>query len=436
MVRGSFFWWKKIDKEKLKEALTTPVIITLLVSGLIVLVSNWMQTGYFKEIPDLLLLTAGLYSIIANAQIFAGVYKSSPKLSGGAVAHMGIAMMLIGILMSSGYSKIISMNRTGLVWSNELPDEVNRNNLLLFQHQPRQMGKYELLYKGVRKQIRGYDGYVNEADLEQLPNAQLAVLKKDLLKGSEVVFKSQDTVQYKNFENSYFEIKYSSNTGKVFTLYPRIQINERMGAVMSPDIDRRWDKDLYTHVRTFPDPESETEWSDMDTTELKLGETFHVNDFTATLQDVQRITEIPGVGLSENDVAVKASIVIQGSGGQQYVAQPIYLIKNRMVGRIPDEVDDVAAKFTLLNIHPNTGSFEIGTNTTQLNWVILEAVEKPFINILWIGTLLLVIGFSIAINRRYTEFMKMRDKGVEVTVSEVEANNLPPQEIAQPVLEK
>ena len=43
----------------------------------------------------------------------------------------------------------------------------------------------------------------------------------------------------------------------------------------------------------------------------------------------------------------------------------------------------------------------------------MEAVEKPLINILWIGTFMMVFGFVIAISRRYGEFQKMRDKGVE-----------------------
>ncbi len=412
---GQFFWWNKIDKSKLKESLMTPIIVTLIVAGGIILISNWFQTGYFEAISDLLLLTAGLYSIIANGQIFAGIIRNSPKLSGGSVAHIGIAMMLLGILFSSGYSKIISLNRTGLVWSNDLPDEINRDNMLLFQHEPRQMGKYEMLYMGMRKEIKGYDDYVNLNDLQPLSNPQLALIGTDLIANGEVFFHSGDTVEFENFENSFFEVKYSSNEGQEFTLYPRIQINKRMGNVYSPDIDRNWNMDLYTHVRTFPDPESETQWSEMDTIELKLGETFYVNDFVATLGDVERIEEISGVTLSGEDVAVKAKIKILGSANQEYYAEPIYLIKNRMIGRIPDEVKDVSSKLTLLNIHPDRGTFEMGVNTAQLDYIILEAVEKPFINVLWLGTLLVVTGFLIAVNRRYTEFVKMRDKGVEAT---------------------
>ncbi|MEQ9424485.1 MAG: cytochrome c biogenesis protein CcsA [Cyclobacteriaceae bacterium] len=409
---GQFFWWKKIDRTKLKDAMMTPVILTLLIAGLVILISNWAQTGYFKAVGELLLLTAGLYSLVANATIFKSVIKTSPKLSGGAVAHIGIALMLLGILFSSGYSKIISLNRTGLVWSNEFPEEVNRDNLLIFQHEPRQMEEYELLYLGKRREVHGFPGFMNESDLRILPDPQFAVARKDIFYKEQLFFQEGDTVKLDGFENTYFEVKYTSNDDE-FTLFPRIQMNESMGSVMSPDIDRRLTKDLYTHVRTFPDPEADIEWSPMDSVELRLGDTLYINDFVAVFEDVIRISELDGAPLDPTDVAVKAQINIQGSLDQQYLAEPIYLIRNQLVGRIPSEVDDVAAKITLLNIYPEQGTFEFGIETTQMNWIILEAVEKPLINVLWLGTFLVVVGFLIAINRRYTEFVKMRDKGVE-----------------------
>ena len=44
---------------------------------------------------------------------------------------------------------------------------------------------------------------------------------------------------------------------------------------------------------------------------------------------------------------------------------------------------------------------------------VLKAVEKPLINVLWIGTLILMTGFTVALVRRSREFVKMREKGVE-----------------------
>ena len=45
--------------------------------------------------------------------------------------------------------------------------------------------------------------------------------------------------------------------------------------------------------------------------------------------------------------------------------------------------------------------------------IILKAMEKPFINVLWVGTVVLMFGFGVAVVRRYSEFKKMREKGIE-----------------------
>ena len=179
--------------------------------------------------------------------------------------------------------------------------------------------------------------------------------------------------------------------------------------VYSPDISRTAGMDLYTHVRTFPDPAEETEWSETKEESISIGQTFIVNDFIAELKEVKKIDEVRGVPLSSEDVAVKSIINIKGKD-QEYVIEPIYIIKDRMAGRIPDISHELGIKMSLLNIDPRSGSFTFGVNTTQKDWIILEAVEKPLINVLWMGTLIMVIGFLMAIHRRYSEFRKMRDK--------------------------
>ncbi len=84
-----------------------------------------------------------------------------------------------------------------------------------------------------------------------------------------------------------------------------------------------------------------------------------------------------------------------------------------MIGRIPDEIGDLGVQLTLLNIHPEDNQFSIGISTRQKDYVILKAMEKPLINVLWIGTLTVMAGFGIAIVRRYREFNLMKEKGLE-----------------------
>lgn len=353
----------------------------------------------------ILTLLAGSYSLVANAKILVSIAKSNIKLSGGSIAHIGIALMLLGILFSSGYSSILSTNYTSMIWSKEFPDEVNQNNLLLFVNEPRQMNEYEMLYKGIRKLTKEV-GMVDQNELIQTPNP-LKVLKK---MGS-----AYDTLTLINPENSYFEVEYHNEEGKQFTLFPRVQINETMNmTVYSPDINRTIAADMYTHVRTFPQPTAEEDWSDAEETKVAIGEKFFINDYVATLEKLEPIDNIDGVQIGDNDVAVKAIINVQGEY-KDYVSEPIFIIQNReFVGRIDDQVQDLAFRISIQNILPQENAVIFATQTTQKDWIIMEAVKKPWINLLWLGTFLLVLGFIVAINRRYIEFVKMRDKGVEV----------------------
>ena len=125
------------------------------------------------------------------------------------------------------------------------------------------------------------------------------------------------------------------------------------------------------------------------------------------------IDNISGTPLDKEDVGVKAIVNVQGEY-QDYLAEPIFLIREReYVGRIDDQVKDLAFRISIQNILPQENAVILAYQTTQKDWIIMEAVKKPWINLLWLGTFLLVIGFIVAIRRRYLEFVKMRDKGVE-----------------------
>lgn len=396
---GQFFWWKKMDRKKLKEELTFPFLISLGISTLIIVFAKITEPQY------LILLIAGMYSIVANGKILFSIARSNIKLAGGSIAHIGIAMMLLGILFSSGYSSILSTNYTSMVWSSEFPEEVNRDNLLLFINEPRQMEQYSMIYKGLRK-LTKEEGMVDQNDL-LLTNNPLKVVRESS--------QGYDTLRLINAENSYFEIEYHKDGEKEFTLFPRVQVNKTMDMIVySPGIHRTLTADMYTHVRTFPDPDQDPEWSDPKEQKIAIGSNFFINDYVATLERMEPISSIEGKSLANNDIAVKAVITVQGEY-RDYVVEPVFIIRDKeFVGRVDETVNDLAFRISIQNILPQEESVVLVTQTTQKDWIIMEAVKKPMINLLWIGTFLLVIGFTVAIYRRYKEFIKMRDKGVEV----------------------
>jgi cytochrome c-type biogenesis protein CcmF len=401
---AQLIWWQKNDKAKIGNALAVPVVLTLLFVSL-VLVLGKMNIGPKVDNPVyIVLLVAAFFGVIANLAMVFTLIKRKAVLTGGAVAHIGIGLMLIGIMYSSGYSNIISKNSSGLLYSRDFPDEINTDNVLLFRNTKVQMGKYELTYEGQYMDVIDFPEYVNKElifRLEADPHRALA--RADLKYKDKVYFKTGDTISLYP-ENTYYRIVYNNKeNGDTFTLYPRAQVNEEMGFLASPDIKNTLTSDLYTHVSAVMNGEEDREWSELKEQELAVGDTLFLNDYFAVLRGIEPTRKVEGIELGEKDVAVQADLKIFGENGKEYHGHPVFVIKDGLVGRIPDVIEDLGLRLTFMNIDPNTNRFTMGVNTTQKDYVILKAMEKPFINVLWIGTLLMALGFGMAIARRVKE---------------------------------
>jgi cytochrome c-type biogenesis protein CcmF len=140
-----------------------------------------------------------------------------------------------------------------------------------------------------------------------------------------------------------------------------------------------------------------------------------VNDYVAILDNVVRTEQVEGVKLNEGDAAVKAIIRVLDKD-KEFVVTPSFVIRDRMVARKPETSNELGMRIQFNEINPQTGQFTFGVNTTQRDFIVMKATEKPLINILWLGTFVLVIGFVMATVRRFRDFVKMRNKeaaGVE-----------------------
>jgi len=319
---GQFFWWKRMEKEKLKKEILPPILISLIVFAIIISIAKVYEPAY------VLLTLAGVYLIVSNLKVLSSVIKVNPSLSGGALAHIGIGMMLIGVMFSSGYSKVVSLNNTGMLISKDLPTEFNRDNLLLFINEPRTMGGYEIEYLGERVEPRKISGYVSKNDIDLTMDPYKVVARKDIEFKGKKILSEKDTFEI-NPENTYYEIELRRNGNVEALLFPRVQINPSMGGfVASPDIKRNIGRDLYTHVSLPMNREEEPEWSKMEEVQVRINQQFFVNDYVAVLEEVTRIHEIEGIQLSDEDVAVKAKIKVTGERNSYY-SEPIFLIKDK-----------------------------------------------------------------------------------------------------------
>ncbi|MBO6661005.1 MAG: cytochrome c biogenesis protein CcsA [Roseivirga sp.] len=405
---GQFFFWKKMDKDKLKNAITFPILISLVLSALVFVLEDIYNPVY------IVVLVAGMYSVVSNFKIMIDLVKSgSYKLTGGSIAHIGIAMMLVGIMFSEGYSQVISKNTT--IISREFTEEQNSDNVVLFLNDPKPMAGYSLLYKSEGMKAEGIPGYVKKSHLDDTEDPHYKITRVNISSEGKQYAEAGDTLYFRVPENTYHEIEYTSlSSGKKFTLYPRIQQNENMGGrVQSPSIKKYWNRDVYTFVQLEADFDDEfTEWSEKEIIKVMPGERFFINDYVANFKGLERIPSVNFVDVGPNDAAVQANIEVLIEDNQKLLLEPKFVIKDNNLARPAELNQEIASRITLENINPEDGSVELGIETTQKDWIILQAIEKPQINILWIGTIIMIFGFIVATRRRYIEFMKMRDKGL------------------------
>ncbi|PZV77596.1 cytochrome c-type biogenesis protein CcmF [Algoriphagus aquaeductus] len=400
---GQFFWWQKMDKKALKEALITPYIISVLLSAVVIVLAKVYDWKY------IIIVLAGMFTIVANSVILARLLKKSTfKLAGGSLAHIGLGMILIGIMFSSGYSDVISINMSGLTYSNSWEDEMNKEHVLLWINKPTQMKDYTVIYRGRQKKVVGVPEYVPAKLLESTGNVNEALALADY----KDYFKKGDVVKLVLEENDYFQIDYYQNEALKFSLAPMSQFNQSMGGLISsPDSKIYLNRDLYTYVAAMNDY-ADPDWKADENYEVAPGEQFHIADFVTYFDGAEVLKEIEGYTLQEGDIAVKAKLRVLDYDVEKLL-EPTFIIRNNQVGKLPVIDTELGLKVSLENILPEQNKFVFKVNQYQKDYVVMKAIVKPYINVLWVGTIIMLIGFTVAIFRRFDEFAKMRDKGME-----------------------
>ncbi len=369
---AQFMKYKNTERSKFLASLIASSIVSLVITAVIT------YFGEFFNLPYILLIFASVFSIVANTRVLADAFSGKFKLAGSAVAHIGFGFILLGSLIAASKSEVISLNTSGYSYGKEFNDKNTRENILLWINEPTQMADYMVTYKG---------------DSTVKPNTYYEVFYQELGKDGKVK--------------------------REFTLYPNAQVNPKMGLIASPDTRHYLWKDIYTHVSSVPvKEEHETEHEpheghteDEDYKEqivysLKIGDSISYDNGVVIFEGLNRDVQIKDLPLSADDIAVAAILKIVNNG-KEYRADPIYLIKNNMQFDLPKKVDEIGLKFKFTKIDPQSGKVDITflqKPPKQRDYIIMKAIVFPYINLLWGGTVVMVIGFLLAIIRRVKEY--------------------------------
>ncbi len=349
--------------------------------GIVAVISALMTVGigYGQKITTpqyVIMLFTSCFAIVASLSYAIAIQKVKFKNLGPSVAHFGFGAVLLGILLSSYNKHAISLNTTGESFNfgkNTAEEEAaeSRENELLPFGRGVAMGDYFATYVG-----------------------DSSVPGKDRRVYYKVKFERMDSAAKKVEEQ--------------FMLYPDAFINPKgneSGLSANPSTKHYWNKDIFTYISMATDKSK----SDTSTYKSHIvrnpGDTIYLNNGFMIFNGFSREVKDPRYQPTDGDIAVTANLTVHDMYGGIHQAAPIYIVHNKeSIFRIEDTVKALDLYARLENIivkSADSASAEIMVKQTDPmdDYIVLKALVFPYINVLWLGVVIMVLGFFISLGK-------------------------------------
>lgn len=361
-----FLKYRNTEKRYFIKRIALPTIVALAISLAISLFGevNYDKYGIGFLAAIHLALFSGVYAVIANATyIWAGL-KGKLSAAGASVAHVGFGMMLVGILISSSKKEVLSLNTTIA-----LPfDPKSKENPL----------ENQTLFKGVRTDMgRYWTTFLNSDSLSE------------------------------DGKISYFNILFESKDGKEkFNLYPNLIKNSKgqQGFSNNPDAKHYWNRDIFTYISYARDMDKTQDTGVFKSHEVSVKDTIRYSSGYMILDKVLSNPDNDRYDFTPSDTALMAELTVVGNDSMRYKARPAFYLENSQLRHVPDTVISQNLIIVLGWLKNNKLEVKVKESPNMIPFVALKVYQFPFIRLVWLGTLLMMVGFVMSIVRRIRTF--------------------------------
>jgi len=340
--------WKSNSDKMFFRKLLFPLILAFIVTLALVYIG-------VQDFLIALFAMASLFAFFVNAELAVKTFKAGKFTTGAYIAHIGLALIFLGIIASSRYSE--------------------EENLSLELNKPVDAFGYKLTYLGATP----FEDPNNKTDIKYHFNVRIEKDNKEML--------LQPVMYYSEYSK---------------------------GVMKNPDIANFATKDLYLSPMGLVEPEF---FAQEEMIELKKGEEKNFGDLTLLFNDFDfGKIQMGGEEIQSGNYTIGAVLKVKDSkftetiepkikytdGNPEYIAARMsgndtynfYFVKMQVKG---EAEGGSSAVFAVINTR--TTEHKHKSDET----LVLTASIKPFINILWTGTVVLVIGFFISILIRRKE---------------------------------
>lgn len=392
-VIGQFLFWQKHTWESLAGALIIPLLLTSTVTVVSIVL------GDVRNIYYMVYIFAGWFTIVGNSGVLFGLIKKNPKIIGGTVTHIGFGTLLLGILASSIYTTpLLDKGTTDYNKSIEAGEALDEEGFPITQ-------KVEMFMLDVNKPtlvnnkyMVTYEGF-DVSDTPR-PGQQSYRLHFEPIDGGEPFYLSPE-------------------------VYPMLTTSTARNIDWSvdPDVRSGAGSDIYLYVAGSQYVEQQNEeiseqgqnqlaaetgnQDETQTIELKEGETVESGPFSFTFQNFNPAAseELP----DSTQIGIRSLVRVQHESGSAYDVEPLFAVYTEN-GRSftyspPLDLEQWGMSVQFTRVLPESDSIELTVlgldQDFEEDWVLIVAEQKPFISVVWLGTFLLMAGFSISIFRHW-----------------------------------
>lgn len=152
------------------------------------------------------------------------------------------------------------------------------------------------------------------------------------------------------------------------------------------------------------------------TFEVKEGDEFDFKGYKIKFEKVVKDAKHPTYQPEAGDIAVGAALKITAPDGKTATASPVYLIRGSQPFSLKDEAPSMGLHFRFEKIDPAKGlisigvaqnaanllkiPFEVAEDAPRSDYVVLEAIIFPGINLVWVGSITMLLGLAISLVRK------------------------------------
>lgn len=296
------------------------------VFGLLTALLSWFAG--ITTIGFLLFMLMGGFALATNFSVVLRNWKAGWSTIGAPLSHVGVSLMLIGIIISG---QLTTTERA-----------------LLTRNIPGQILGFTFMYNGT---TIGEDG-------------------KDRL-----------------------SMKFSVPGGGDYSAAPRLYFNASSNGLMrEPDIKSLPLLDIYISPLEKPD-QGRTELV------LKKGESGNVGKYLLLFEDFEL-----GKHGSSDSIRIAARLTVTAEGKVTTLLPALMIAKGKRTTEpisLPQISSSTSNTFVSLEgVNVTEKSVQLAVTDAMSDQVIIEVSKKPFMNVLWLGTVIMIAGVSIAIGRR------------------------------------